>query len=548
MNVTAAKPGWLHGEVDEGGSRRRGIFPEDFAKKTPSKSKQAPKAPAHHESKSTPTPPPPSVEPRNHPPPTQPAAEPRRTSVKDLQAKFAKAGVAPMPAAREPHHAKPHASPSHASHNPKPFPEPQKSVRELQQVLQSSVGKTPPVHVAASGVAEEAVNVRHFEGMYDFNSGEDGDLSFNKGDVITLIQEMDENWIECKDDTGRKGLVPLDYVKELTPAAPPPKPTPVQLPVSPQAKPFAATKASSPPSPFSQATASPASAASSFATNASAERMKLAVALYDFDPQQPEDIRLRKEDLVKVRSEIDEQWWEGVVLDANGKESKTAGVFPTTFVRLLTEAEAATRLKGSAPGPPTPKPPSAPMPPPTKGELQPNGMYKAVLPREYTSKTAPPPHGEWYSGKDTYSCQASLQSSLGKSVKTERYHIHRGDRSEVMLAIVQASDSPTAELEYKIIPFVPLDEAVLIAAAHVYGPKILQYASSKLGGRDGNGECWTLASNALTYAGAQQALGFNFGQEVRRQRCFCYFAFFCYRCLAFRIFYASDAYLLCFLL
>ena len=473
-----------------GGVKNEGCFPEDFVKKTLSSSTKS--APRSVLPTSTAT---------AAPPRESASTEPRRTSVKDLQAKFAKTGVAPMPKAATTHapsHSTPQPAASAFASAPKPQPPraaAQKSVRELQQVIQASVGKPPAQKEAAS-------SPRRFKGMFDFMSGEAGDLPFKKGDVITLVQEMDENWIECKDSAGRQGLVPLDYVQEL-PHDPPPSPptsTHHQPPPSPPSSPF-----SQPPvSPSSShASPPPPSTPKIEKKEAVPPEQKLAVALYDFDPQQPEDIRLRKDDIVKVRSEIDDQWWEGVVLTKAGEESGTSGVFPQNFVRALTPSEASQHLPGQAAAAS-----------PVKGELQPNGMYKVSVPREFTKETKAPPIGEWYSGKDTYTCQASLQSSLGNTVKTERYHIHRGDRSQVMLAIVQAAGQPHAELEYKIIPFEPLGEEVLAAAAAVYGPKILQYAASKLGGRDGNGECWTLAKNALTYAGAQQALGFNFGQEV----------------------------------
>lgn len=44
--------------------------------------------------------------------------------------------------------------------------------------------------------------------------------------------------------------------------------------------------------------------------------------------------------------------------------------------------------------------------------------------------------------------------------------------------------------------------------------RVLQFALSQLGQKVGNGECWTLAAQALIQAGARPANLFNFGQQI----------------------------------
>ncbi len=52
------------------------------------------------------------------------------------------------------------------------------------------------------------------------------------------------------------------------------------------------------------------------------------------------------------------------------------------------------------------------------------------------------------------------------------------------------------------------------AAATEVGQKILQFAISHLGQQVGNGECWTLAAEAMKAAGAQPPDGYTFGDEI----------------------------------
>ncbi len=52
------------------------------------------------------------------------------------------------------------------------------------------------------------------------------------------------------------------------------------------------------------------------------------------------------------------------------------------------------------------------------------------------------------------------------------------------------------------------------AAATEIGQRILQFGTSHLGQQVGNGECWTLAADAMKAAGAQPPDGYTFGDEI----------------------------------
>ena len=48
--------------------------------------------------------------------------------------------------------------------------------------------------------------------MYN-NVGEEGDeLSFNQGDVLTVIEQLNEEWLMCQRGN-ESGIVPANYVK-----------------------------------------------------------------------------------------------------------------------------------------------------------------------------------------------------------------------------------------------------------------------------------------------------------------------------------------------
>jgi hypothetical protein len=83
-----------------------------------------------------------------------------------------------------------------------------------------------------------------------------------------------------------------------------------------------------------------------------------------------------------------------------------------------------------------------------------------------------------------------------------------------LAAPVQAQDQSfgyvppvTRDALRRLGPYIVRDERSL-------NSKVLAFAQSKLGQQVGNGECWTLANEALIAAGAKPANGYTFGQVV----------------------------------
>lgn len=52
------------------------------------------------------------------------------------------------------------------------------------------------------------------------------------------------------------------------------------------------------------------------------------MALYDFEPENPQELEFKEGDIIDLKQKLDDNWFEGTV---NGK----TGIFPISYVRVL---------------------------------------------------------------------------------------------------------------------------------------------------------------------------------------------------------------------
>uniref|UniRef100_A0A672NLD3 Sorbin and SH3 domain containing 1 n=1 Tax=Sinocyclocheilus grahami TaxID=75366 RepID=A0A672NLD3_SINGR len=165
--------------------------------------------------------------------------------------------------------------------------------------------KSAPVQVLEYG---EAI------ARFNFTGDTAVEMSFRKGERITLIRRVDENWYEGKiSGTNRQGIFPVTYIEV-------------------HKRPRVKNGVDYPDPPISQ---SPHRS-----TNASPQpiRNRLTTsplplpfqALYNYMPQNEDELELQEGDLVSVMEKCDDGWFVGT-----SKRTKQFGTFPGNYVKAV---------------------------------------------------------------------------------------------------------------------------------------------------------------------------------------------------------------------
>ncbi|XEU98841.1 hypothetical protein FSHL1_004128 [Fusarium sambucinum] len=146
--------------------------------------------------------------------------------------------------------------------------------------------------------------------QYDYEKAEDNEIELVEGDIVTNIEMVDEDWWMGTNSRGESGLFPSNYVELIgddepeqpaSAAAPPPPPVPAAEPE---------------PEPQSQAPAA-----------AQADAGHTAVALYDYEAAEDNELSFPEDATVTNLEFPDEDWWFG---QYNGH----TGLFPANYVQL----------------------------------------------------------------------------------------------------------------------------------------------------------------------------------------------------------------------
>ncbi|XP_020852607.1 sorbin and SH3 domain-containing protein 1 isoform X31 [Phascolarctos cinereus] len=156
---------------------------------------------------------------------------------------------------------------------------------------------------------------------FNFNGDTQVEMSFRKGERITLIRQVDENWYEGRIcGTTRQGIFPITYVDVI-------KRPLLKNPVDYIDLPFS--------SPNRSTTASPQQPQAQQRRTTSDRSQNLQdfysyQALYSYKPQNDDELELRDGDIVDVLEKCDDGWFVGT-----SRRTRQFGTFPGNYVKPL---------------------------------------------------------------------------------------------------------------------------------------------------------------------------------------------------------------------
>ncbi|XP_023367362.1 sorbin and SH3 domain-containing protein 1 isoform X1 [Otolemur garnettii] len=157
---------------------------------------------------------------------------------------------------------------------------------------------------------------------FNFNGDTQVEMSFRKGERITLLRQVDENWYEGRiPGTSRQGIFPITYVDVI-------KRPLVKNPMEYIDLPFSS-------SPSRSATASPQQPQAQ-QRRVTPDRSQTSQdlfsyqALYSYIPQNDDELELRDGDIVDVMEKCDDGWFVGT-----SRRTRQFGTFPGNYVKPL---------------------------------------------------------------------------------------------------------------------------------------------------------------------------------------------------------------------
>lgn len=194
--------------------------------------------------------------------------------------------------------------------------------RKEEEALRSQLNQTADraVHTAGVAAAGAAVGAAVGAGaaaaasseengisavvLFAYDASEANEMTLYEGEVVHQIDQVDEGWwFGVSEDGQKQGLFPANYVQILEPEeqfqAPPAPPAAPAAPVAP-----VAPAAPSPP-PAQQ------------------PQQPSAVALYDYQAEEENEISFAEGDVITEIEFVSEDWWQGTA--ANGR---SVGLFP----------------------------------------------------------------------------------------------------------------------------------------------------------------------------------------------------------------------------
>ena len=125
--------------------------------------------------------------------------------------------------------------------------------------------------------------------IFDYDAEQADELSLKVGDIVQNVDQQDGGWWEGELN-GKTGMFPENFVeiiKETSPMSPVPTPT-------------------------------------------HRSGTKKARVIFQYDPEQPDELALEVGDIIDILEDGDDGWWKG-------KLRGNSGMFPSNFVELIKE-------------------------------------------------------------------------------------------------------------------------------------------------------------------------------------------------------------------
>ncbi|XP_037996878.1 sorbin and SH3 domain-containing protein 1 isoform X23 [Motacilla alba alba] len=157
---------------------------------------------------------------------------------------------------------------------------------------------------------------------FNFNGDTQVEMSFRKGERITLIRRVDENWYEGRiSGTSRQGIFPVTYVEVLKR---PVVKNAIDYPDPPVSLSPSRSMTASPQQPQAQQQGASPDRSQTPRDTVSYQ------ALYSYTPQNDDELELRDGDIVDVMEKCDDGWFVGT-----SRRTRQFGTFPGNYVKLL---------------------------------------------------------------------------------------------------------------------------------------------------------------------------------------------------------------------
>ncbi|KAF1742713.1 hypothetical protein MXB_456 [Myxobolus squamalis] len=90
----------------------------------------------------------------------------------------------------------------------------EKNVKKPSKEIKPSKHQKTSVFYNEEPAPEQSVEV--VEAIYDFNGGMEDEISFSKGEKLSIIDKSGKEWWQASNTRGEIGSIPSNYVKSLT--------------------------------------------------------------------------------------------------------------------------------------------------------------------------------------------------------------------------------------------------------------------------------------------------------------------------------------------